>query len=139
MRYLVHLNAPELKGVANRTELINSIRKHPLRKSRILSISRKFGLSPTEVAQIMGVSVRTYHRQKSNTPVSIFASELGVKLAELYELGLTTFDRDEKALQTWLSSPIPAINNEVPLELIKTNLGIDLIKDELLRIEHGVY
>ena len=139
IKYLAHINAPELKGVTNKTQLINSIRRRPLRKSGILSISKKFGLSPTEIAQLMGVSIRTYHRQKGSSPVSIFASEIGIKLAELYEVGLTTFDRDEKALLTWFNSSIPAINNQVPLELIKTTLGIELVKDELVRIEHGVY
>lgn len=139
IKYLIHIHAPELKGVSSKTQLIGLLRKHPLKKSGILSISKKFGFTPAEIALLMGVSIRTYHRQKASSPISVSASELGIKLAELYEVGLMTFNNDQEALLKWLSSPIPAINNQVPHELITTSLGIELVKDELMRIEHGVY
>ena len=139
LKYLAHINAPELRKVENRTQLVNSIRKHPLTKSGILSIARKLKLTSREVAQLMGISIRTFQRQGNNVQVSVSASELGIKLAELYEIGLNAFDGDKESFVKWLNLPIPAINNQIPIQLITTSLGIDLIIDELLRIEHSVY
>lgn len=87
----------------------------------------------------MGVSVRTFQRQRKTANITSAASENVVKLAELFEVGLATFDNDEESFLNWLNGPIPALNNEKPITLLSSNLGIDLVKDELLRIEHGVY
>mgnify|MGYP000353694700 FL=1 len=67
------------------------------------------------------------------------ASENVVKLAELYEIGLSAFDNNSESFVTWLDSPIPALNNDKPIHLLSSSLGIDLVKEELLRIEYGVY
>lgn len=88
---------------------------------------------------MIGVSVRTYQRQKRTANISYAASENVLKLAELYEIGLNAFDNNEESFANWLNSPVPAINNEKPIGLLSSNLGIDLVKEELLRIEYGIY
>lgn len=120
-------------------ELIASLSEKPLKKAAIISISKKFGLSQKEAAYLAGVSLRTYQRQKRTRALSRSASELGIKLAELYEIGLTTFDQDKNSFLAWMKTPIPAINNYIPYSLINSTLGIELVKEELLRIEHGIY
>ena len=92
-----------------------------------------------ETADLIGVSVRTYQRQKSTTPISNAASENVLKLAELFQSGLNAFDNDERAFVSWLNSLIPALNNETPVHMLSSGLGIDLVRDELLRIEYGIY
>lgn len=104
----------------------------------VAHISFKLGLQQKETAELIGVSVRTYQRQKNTTPITNAASENVLKLAELFQLGLNAFDNDEKAFVSWLNSPIPALNNETPVHMLSSSLGIDLVK-ELLRIEFGIY
>jgi putative toxin-antitoxin system antitoxin component (TIGR02293 family) len=48
------------------------------------------------------------------------------------------FGRREKA-QRWLREPCRAISNVVPLDLLDSDAGAQLVKDELIRIEHGIY
>ena len=123
----------------SRQRLYHVIRKRPLKKKHIAHIALKLGLQQKETADLIGVSVRTYQRQKSTTPISNAASENVLKLAELFQSGLNAFDNDERAFVSWLNSLIPALNNETPVHMFSSGLGIDLVRDELLRIEYGIY
>lgn len=137
--FLEHLGETGLGEVDSRQGLWLAIRKRPLKKRHIILISKKLGLPQKEAAQLMGVSVRTFQRQRKTANITNAASENVVKLAELFDVGLATFDDDEESFLNWLNASIPALNNEKPITLLSSNLGIDLVKDELLRIEHGVY
>ena len=139
IKFLEHLGEANLGEVDSRQGLWHAIRQRPLKKRHVIFISRKLGLQQKNTAELLGVSVRTYQRQKKTASITHAASENVLKLAELYEIGLTTFDNNEESFINWLNSPIPVLNNERPIELLSSNLGIDLIKDELLRIEYGIY
>ena len=139
IKFLQHLGENSLGEIGSRQGLWHAIRLHPLKKKHVVFISTKFGLQQKDTAELIGVSVRTYQRQKRTANITNAASENVLKLAELYETGLTTFDNDEESFHSWLTASVPALNNERPIDLLSSNLGIDLIKDELLRIEHGIY
>lgn len=139
MKFLEHLGEASLKNVDSRQQLYHVIRERPLKKKHVAHISHKLGLQQKETAELIGVSVRTYQRQKNTTPITNAASESVLKLAELFQLGLNAFDNDEKAFASWLNAPIPALNNEAPVHMLSSGLGIDLVKEELLRIEYGIY
>ncbi len=137
--FLEHLGETGLGQVDSRQGLWRAIRQRPLKKRHAIFISKKLGLPQKETAQLMGVSVRTFQRQRKTANITSAASENVVNLAELFDVGLTTFDNDQQSLLNWLNASIPALNNEKPITMLSSNLGIDLVKDELLRIEHGVY
>ncbi len=139
IHYLIHLGPTGFRNVSSRQALWRAIREHPLQKRNVIVITDKLGLPQRDAAELVGVSVRTYQRQKDTTPISNAASENIVSLAELYEEGLNAFDKDKEAFSTWLNAAIPALNNEKPVNLLSTTLGIDLVKEELLRIEYAVY
>jgi len=139
MKYLQHLGETSLMAIDSRHGLWHAIRQHPLKKRHVIFIATKLGLQQKDTAELIGMSVRTYQRQKSTANITNAASENVIKLAELYETGLTTFDRDEDSFHTWLNATVPALNNEKPIDLLSSNLGIELVKDELLRIEYGIY
>lgn len=139
MKFLEHLGESSLKNIDSRQRLYHAIRERPLKKKHVAHISHKLGLQQKETAELMGVSIRTYQRQKNTAPITNAASENILKLAELFQWGLTAFDNDERAFVSWLNTPIPALNNELPVHMLSSSLGIDLVKDELLRIEYAIY
>lgn len=139
LKFLEHLGEASLRNVDSRQRLYHVIRERPLKKKHVAHISFKLGLQQKETAELIGVSVRTYQRQKNTAPITNAASENVLKLAELFQLGLNAFDNDEKAFASWLNAPIPALNNETPVHMLSSSLGIDLVKEELLRIEYGIY
>src|SRR4051812_12260380 len=139
MKFLEHLGDAGLGQVDSRQGLWRAIRQRPLKKRHVIFISTKLSLQQKDTAELLGVSVRTYQRQRNTENISQAASENVLKLAELYDTGLTAFDNNKESFVSWLNSPIPALNNEKPIGLLSSNLGIDLVKEELLRIEYGVY
>ncbi len=61
----------------------------------------------------------------------------GVCLARIAAQAVGVLGTDEKAA-TWLRRSNRALNGEVPLALLDTDLGARQIEDVLGRIEHGV-
>jgi len=46
---------------------------------------------------------------------------------------------DQQLAEDWLKKPCRYLGSKIPLELINTPLGFQVIEDYLTRIEHGVY
>lgn len=59
------------------------------------------------------------------------------ELKPLYQYGIKVFG-DEEKFRAWLEIQNPALGNVIPKRLLDNAAGIDLIKNELIRIEHGV-
>ncbi len=85
--FLQHLEASHLHNVKSVLELVLEIRKRPLQKMNLLSIAMKLKLSESQKAVLAGVGLIAFKNLKSSDALSIHASELVVKLAQLYEPG----------------------------------------------------
>ncbi|MBK7653115.1 MAG: hypothetical protein IPJ20_23585 [Flammeovirgaceae bacterium] len=90
-------NSPRLKSLHSIVDFIFLIREKPLQKKVIINVGKKFRFNNTQLAEVVGVSVRAFHRKKPTDTISIDASEITMRLAELYRNGLSTFDNDEKS------------------------------------------
>ncbi len=87
-----------------------------------------------EVVELTHKTINKYHT--NGTKFSPIRSELMLKLVALYKKGVAIFGNRESFIN-WMSKPAYGIGNYVPLDLIKTSDGIDLITDELDRIQYG--
>lgn len=94
-------------------------------------------ISADQLAALLGSSERTfrnYARQgKSLDPIT---SEHILKIASLYQNGIEVFGSKE-AFNTWLQKPSIAFDQLVPLELLQTPGGVDIVKEELVSIAYG--
>jgi putative toxin-antitoxin system antitoxin component (TIGR02293 family) len=54
----------------------------------------------------------------------------------LFEHGTDVFGSVE-SFRRWLDKPAYGLDNQVPFALLHTSGGMDLIQDELIRIEYG--
>jgi uncharacterized protein (DUF2384 family) len=59
-----------------------------------------------------------------------------LKLEELYKKGIELFE-DSEGFNKWLKSESYGLGNVKPIDLINSITGIDLIYEELVRIEFG--
>ncbi len=96
------------------------------------------GINRNELAEVVfGISLKTMLRYKQDkkklTPRS---SETALKLFALYKQGIAVFGSTE-AFNRWLSKPAFGLGNQIPMNLLNTATGIDLIREELTRIEFG--
>ena len=82
-------------------------------------------------------SMKTFRNYKlKKTVLDANTSEKLLKLFALYSKGIEVFGSLD-AFADWLSKPAYGIGNRVPHDLIGTMIGIDLINEELIRIEYG--
>ncbi len=102
--------------------------------SELLEISE---LGKEKLASILGLSYKTVQRyEKDNRRFNALNSEQLLKIFALYKKATEIFT-DVKSFNRWLSKPAYGLGDQVPLTLLNTTGGIDLIREELVRIEYG--
>lgn len=81
---------------------------------------------------------RTIQRyKKENRNFESLQSERIIEIAKLQLKGKEVFGSKEY-FEEWMNSKIIALGNIRPIELLDSSFGIDMLMDELGRIEHGV-
>lgn len=91
-----------------------------------------------ELAQFLGISPKTMERRlQSNAWDKAEAYKLDM-LLHLEREASEVFGNAERAAQ-WLASPIPALDNAAPIELLDSVDGYERAKNALLRQAYGMY
>lgn len=86
---------------------------------------------------IFEVSYKTINRYKQeNKKLNPRNSELILKLLALYKKGIEVFGLLD-SFNKWLMKPAYGLNNIIPYSYMNTTTGIDLIFEEVVRIEFG--
>ncbi|HWJ29100.1 MAG TPA: antitoxin Xre/MbcA/ParS toxin-binding domain-containing protein [Flavisolibacter sp.] len=94
-------------------------------------------LSNEQIETTLNKSIKTFHNyREKKTMLDAVTSEKLLKLFALYNKGSEVFGSLD-AFTDWLSKPAYGIGSQVPQDIIDTMTGIDLIHDELVRIEYG--
>ncbi|TAE24767.1 MAG: DUF2384 domain-containing protein [Cytophagales bacterium] len=95
------------------------------------------GYGREQLAEVFGLSLRTFQRyereQRNVTPQD---GERMLKLKALFEQGTDVFGSLE-SFRRWLDKPAFGLGGQLPFLLLHTSGGMDLIMDELTRIEYG--
>jgi putative toxin-antitoxin system antitoxin component (TIGR02293 family) len=96
------------------------------------------GLSKNELSGLLDISFKTIQRyQKENKKLSALNSEQILKMITLYQKAEEVFG-EVASFNRWLRKPAIGLGGQLPLKFMQTPGGIDLIYDELMRIEHGL-
>jgi putative toxin-antitoxin system antitoxin component (TIGR02293 family) len=123
--------------VKEEKDLITLIKKGIPRKSIDL-LMLETGLTATEMAALMHTSDRTLRRYKPSSLLNPEQSERLIEIARLYSRGEDVFGNKESFKQ-WMESDLLAFDQHKPKEFLDTSMGIEMIMDELGRIEQGVF
>ncbi len=109
-----------------------------IKSSSIASFLKHSNLSQKQLSKIIHLSERTLQRNPPEKLLDPGASEKLIELCRLFHKGITVFNTKEKLL-LWINRPNLPLNNQPPLELMETSLGMDMVHDELIKIEQGVF
>jgi putative toxin-antitoxin system antitoxin component (TIGR02293 family) len=94
--------------------------------------------SVEEWSSYLHISERTIQRyKKEEKTFDPLHSEKILEITLLNKKGIEVFGNPQK-FNTWLDSKNIALGGVKPKELLDSSFGISLVKDELIRIEHGV-
>ena len=125
------------KQIKNRFDLIE-LSKAGLSKNALLKLAKYLGLSISEVAQLLPVTLRTLQRYSLNEHFNKVVSEHILQIAEVAANGEKVFGSKEKFL-LWMNHPHSVFKGSIPMSLLNSKFGIEMVADELGRIEYGVY
>ena len=104
----------------------------------VIYFKKHTGLSNINMSKALGVSEKTFIRwqddpEKRLDPV--FSDRL-VRTAKVMGLAEEVLEDAENA-SAWLSKAQSSLGNEIPQELLRTEIGAKQVEDVLLRMEHG--
>ncbi len=95
------------------------------------------GYKKSDLASFLDLSTKTIERYTAqHKKLNSLRSEVLLKIVKLYKKGIEVFGSIE-AFRVWLNKPAYGLDNMIPSRLMTTSSGIDLIIDEVIRIEFG--
>jgi putative toxin-antitoxin system antitoxin component (TIGR02293 family) len=112
--------------------------KSGISKKELTSIKEAAHLDYDTLATLLSVGRATLLNKKSQDKFNNSVSERILAIADLYSYGYAVFE-DKDAFNNWMQEPNTALNNQSPLEIADTLIGIQEIKNIIGRIEYGVY
>jgi putative toxin-antitoxin system antitoxin component (TIGR02293 family) len=117
--------------------VISEVRKG-IAYSSFTNAVKSVPLTLKEWSEILDLSERTMQRyKKEKKAFDTLQSEKIVQVTLLARYGKEVFG-DEKKFNLWLNTENLSLGRIKPKELLDSSFGIDLLKDELTRIDHGV-
>ncbi len=106
--------------------------------SRFASLTKSFPFSMSDWSEFLHLSERTIQRYaKEEKSFDAVSSERIIEITLLYKDGVDVFG-NRKKFDSWLGIQSVALGGTAPKELLDSALGIQLIRNELMRIEQGV-
>ena len=112
--------------------------KTGIKFSVFTSIAQNSPFTLNKWSGFLNISERSMQRhKKEKRTFDSDSSEKIIEITLLYKYGIEVFGNKEK-FNSWLETKSVALGGVVPKELLDNTFGINLLKDELTRIEYGV-
>ena len=104
---------------------------------RVLAQLKKFSqLTDSDLTEV--IPARTLANARKAAKLTPDQSDRVARTAGISALAQRVFG-DAETAREWLLTPNPALDHELPLRMLRTGSGGDLVENVLIRIEHGVY
>jgi putative toxin-antitoxin system antitoxin component (TIGR02293 family) len=101
------------------------------------SVRERLNISLPEAAVVLHVPLRTLARRKQERRLDADESDRLYRLVRIAAQAVSVLGTEEKAA-AWLRRPNRALNGEVPIGFLDTDIGARQVEDILGRIEHGI-
>lgn len=122
--------------IANRNTLVLSALEG-IPAARFFEIAEITGYKREQLAEVFDTSLKTFQRyEREQKKLNPQDSEKVLKIVALFQTGESVFG-SAAAFRRWMDKPAYGLGNQIPFALLHTSGGIDLIMDELMRIEYG--
>ena len=122
------------KKIRDRFDLIELSNKG-LTKDALIHLSDFLSLSLRQLSDLLPITERTIRRNKY---FSSIVSEQILQIAEVATRGVEVFGDKDKFIN-WMNHPCKPLANKTPLSLLNSRFGMEMVLDELGRIEHGIF
>ena len=121
----------------NPLDLIEFSRKG-LSRAAVDLVAQKIGLSVRQMARILNISERTFHRYTPDTQLDTSSTERLLKLMLLYQHGEEVFSNLDD-FKPWMRQSMRIFGDKSALDLLDTITGFEWVDNVLSRMEFGTY
>ena len=125
------------KQIHSEMDVIEMSRKG-VTKAALVMVGQCFDLSLDTLARMLPVTLRTVQRYSRSQKFNPTVSEHIIQLARLMAKGVEVFESRDK-FKRWFTTPNVALGGKAPSELVSLKTGTQLVMDELMRIDYGVF
>ena len=105
-----------------------------LTRDAFLQISKDFPFLESEWKSLVGMEKSAEQVRFFNGPTA----ERILLVARVASRGVSVFG-SFKLFRQWLDTPIPALQGKAPITFLNNSFGLQILQDELGRIEHGLF
>lgn len=121
----------------NIVDLIKAVREG-VKYKFFSTIVKNSPFSMQEWSVYLNMSIRSIQRyNKEKKTFDRMQSEKILEIAIIYNKGISVFG-EKKKFDLWLDSSNIALGGIKPKELLDSSFGVNMLMDELGRIEHGI-
>ena len=133
-----HKLLDEISGRISDVEVLNILRTQKIDWNYVAIIKEYTNLKDDLISDWLNISVKTFRNYKSNQEVVLRENtqEHVVLLISLFKHGIEVFGT-QKDFDKWLTTNNLYLDNDTPMNYLKTISGIRLIEDRLTAIEYG--
>jgi putative toxin-antitoxin system antitoxin component (TIGR02293 family) len=103
------------------------------------SLASQSGIAVSRLAAILAIPERTLARRKTSGRLTLDESERLLRIANVFEKAVELYEGDVAAAVNWLAMPKKALDNHIPLDYSRTELGAREVENLIGRLEHGVF
>lgn len=138
---MVAVPIKHIKGLIEQSpsDRIQTVRSGAISTSIIPELSQAIASDASSVWRLLGVSERTASRRMAKQEnLKTNEADRLIRLVEALELAEDLFGDPVKA-RRWLNKPNRALGGVVPLSLLDTHSGFELVRQALGRLAYGVY
>jgi len=107
-------------------------------KDALVNLAKYLSFTIHQMAELLPVTERTIQRYASQKHFNRVVSEQILHIASVAAKGTEVFGAKDKFL-SWMNHPNKALANKTPLSLLSSRFGVEMILDELGRMEYGVF
>ena len=100
---------------------------------------RNSGMSPEQVAELVGVPRRTLARRKAEGRFRADESDRLMRAARVFSRALDLYAGDRDAAADWFTYPNWALGGVSPLQFARTEIGANYVDNLVGQIEHGIF
>lgn len=131
--------AKALKSPAKSETDLRELTRKGLPVSAVAQLAKQLQISEERIANAAGIAGRTFSRRRTGTARMTQAeSDRLVEIARTFAHATDVLGSAASA-RGWMLGPIPALNGEVPLDLMDTSAGVREVNTILGRIEYGIF
>ena len=124
------------RTVRNEFELMKLV-ESGIPKATIRYLANSMGIEAKALIEYLPVTNRNLQRYQETDLLNDVISDHIIALAELVEYGESVLGKER--FRHWIQNPILALGNQTPISFLRTHKGIGIIRDELMRIDFGVF